>query len=559
MSSLLSTLILLGGVGGHMVMNTPTPYNLDMAPFLQVDPLDGINHPFPCHNKFSSSERTPVEAGTTTLVNFTGAAQHGGGSCQFSITYDEPVDGGNWNKTARFMTVYSIIGGCPAVFTDESRNLPGIAVDKNMRQDSIHCGNDSGIDCIRQFMIPIPKFLKNGPATFAWTWFNKLGNKEMYMNCAPINITGGTGDEKQMAYLPDIFIANYHNDPEVPNCNTGGNGDHVVVNFPNPGRYGRVLQNPVEPSVKPAGYCTQILPAKSIPTFETELVAANIASWGLLDQATPTYTLPYFTPTTEVHSLGGDVTPLAVHPPRPVPTRARDPNNPITDGEPYTIYHSFSLPDPSASIVTTITLSRINRPPPDRRHGSLVSDVASASGIPTANMPIAADPRHGRPSRSFIRISVPATVTVTGIHDPTGFVLPNATTPNYPGPTDAAPNPRDDAIPCFMQGQYICFNQTHAGHCNQGWAVPHPVANGTTCTNGKIIPRQKRRDDDVKDGGILRVAKPSPRIPRRDDRKEENVPKRPKPSEAVPKVPEPSPRIPRRGRDEDRNGGGDVE
>jgi hypothetical protein len=23
--------------------------------------------------------------------------------------------------------------------------------------------------------------LKNGPATFAWTWFNKLGNKEMYM------------------------------------------------------------------------------------------------------------------------------------------------------------------------------------------------------------------------------------------------------------------------------------------------------------------------------------------------------------------------------------------
>ena len=23
--------------------------------------------------------------------------------------------------------------------------------------------------------------LKNGPATFAWPWFNKLGNKEMYM------------------------------------------------------------------------------------------------------------------------------------------------------------------------------------------------------------------------------------------------------------------------------------------------------------------------------------------------------------------------------------------
>lgn len=26
-----------------------------------------------------------------------------------------------------------------------------------------------------------PNSLKNGPATFAWTWFNKIGNKEMYM------------------------------------------------------------------------------------------------------------------------------------------------------------------------------------------------------------------------------------------------------------------------------------------------------------------------------------------------------------------------------------------
>ncbi|KAL2271372.1 hypothetical protein VTJ83DRAFT_743 [Remersonia thermophila] len=496
MSSLLSTLMLLSAVGGHMIMNTPTPYNLDVAPLLQVDPLDGISHPFPCQNKFSFSERTLIDAGTTTLVNFTGGAQHGGGSCQFSITYDEPVHSGKWNKSARFMTIYSIIGGCPAVFTDETRNLPGIAVDKNMRQDSLHCGNDSGIDCIRQFMIPIPKFLKNGPATFAWTWFNKLGNKEMYMNCAPINITGGTGDEKQMADLPDIFIANYHNDPELPNCITGSDDDPVVVNFPDPGRYGRVLQNPVEPSVKPASYCTQIPPAQSIPTFEVEPSVANIATPNPRGQATRTYTLPYLAPTTEVAYQGGGVTSIAGSPVKPVPSKARDPNDPKTDGRPYTIDHSLSLPDPSASIVTTVTLSRINRPPPDRRHGAFVTDVASAPAIPTGSQLIAADLRRDRPTRNLMPTSVLTTDGATAVHDPRGFVLVNVTAPSDDGPTDAIPRPQDDAIPCSMQGQYICFNQTHAGHCNRGWAVPHPLANGTTCTDGKIARRQKGAADD---------------------------------------------------------------
>jgi hypothetical protein len=91
------------------------------------------------------------------LTTSNSGAQHGGGSCQFSITYDEPVGGGDWNKSASFKTIYSIIGGCPAVFTDESRNLESVNVDQNNRLDGKHCGNDSGIDCIRQFMIPVPK------------------------------------------------------------------------------------------------------------------------------------------------------------------------------------------------------------------------------------------------------------------------------------------------------------------------------------------------------------------------------------------------------------------
>ncbi|KAK4193187.1 hypothetical protein QBC35DRAFT_527255 [Podospora australis] len=260
---------LIIGTDGHMIMNTPEPYGLKVGnPLLQVDPLNGNGpYQFPCQNNFALDTRTTIEAGTATLVNFTGAAQHGGGSCQFSITYDDPATGG-LNKNTKFKTIYTIIGGCPSSFSDESHNLPALLSDASMRQDSVHCGNDSGVDCTRQFLIPFPKFLKNGPATFAWTWFNKVGNREMYMNCAPVNITGGTDDDEAVKDLPNIFIANYPNDPAVPNCATGEADDHIDVNIPNPGKYGRVLAHPRDPKVKPANYCTDIPPAEAVPTFE---------------------------------------------------------------------------------------------------------------------------------------------------------------------------------------------------------------------------------------------------------------------------------------------------
>lgn len=155
--ALATTFLFLGHVHGHMIMNTPVPYNLNIQPLLQVDPISGGQYPFPCHNHYSFTSRTLVEAGSATLVNFTGAAQHGGGSCQFSISYDEPTGGGSWNKSVKFKTIYTIIGGCPAVFTDEQHNLPIVGLDPNRREDGKHCGDDVGVDCTRQFMIPIPK------------------------------------------------------------------------------------------------------------------------------------------------------------------------------------------------------------------------------------------------------------------------------------------------------------------------------------------------------------------------------------------------------------------
>ena len=171
--------LLPSSISGHAIINEPVPFNFHEPAGNMVDvaPL-GVSGPFPCQGRWDHIEqRTPIVAGTTTPVNFTGGAQHGGGSCQFSLTYDWPPPADN----KRWKALYTIIGGC---FVDSgSGNLPSLGRQPayDLREDAVHCGNDHGDGCIRHFDIPVPKELQNGDATFAWTWFNNIGNREMYM------------------------------------------------------------------------------------------------------------------------------------------------------------------------------------------------------------------------------------------------------------------------------------------------------------------------------------------------------------------------------------------
>ncbi|KAH6640236.1 hypothetical protein F5144DRAFT_482972 [Chaetomium tenue] len=244
-TSVAALALLLGTAHGHMVMTTPTPFNLHgTAKLLQVDPLGKF--PFPCQGLFDTVETTSIAAGNLQTVKINGGAQHGGGSCQFSLTYENPppADKSKWK------TIYTIIGGCPV---SAAGNLPVTGTDADGRAQSLQCGNDSGVECIRQFDIPFPKELPNGNATFAWTWFNKIGNREVYMNCAPVSITGGADNQQFFDELPPIFLAN------VPGECTTGQG---VFNIPNPGRFGRVLEQPLPGN---EGSCPKVA---DVPTFE---------------------------------------------------------------------------------------------------------------------------------------------------------------------------------------------------------------------------------------------------------------------------------------------------
>lgn len=146
-----------------------------------------------------------------SLLNqsLTGGAYHDGGSCQASISEDNGVT---------FKVIESYIGSCP-----------------------LQSGGS--------FTFNVPKETKSGEVLFAWSWFNKVGNREMYMNCAAVTITnGGSG----LASFPDIFVANIDND-----CGTEEGFD---VYFPNPGVPERI-RNLSTSNKYPTGSCAPPVPS----------------------------------------------------------------------------------------------------------------------------------------------------------------------------------------------------------------------------------------------------------------------------------------------------------
>jgi len=73
-----------------------------------------------------------------------------------------------------------------------------------------------------------------GKYTISWTWFNKSGKREMYMNCAPVQLKAGGAkrdetkiSKKRQTGLPALFVANIAN-----GCGTTEGSD---VTFPDPG------------------------------------------------------------------------------------------------------------------------------------------------------------------------------------------------------------------------------------------------------------------------------------------------------------------------------------
>ncbi|KAJ2906264.1 hypothetical protein MKZ38_002343 [Zalerion maritima] len=196
----------------HMTMSYPAPVFASNNPFNGGNVLDTYTAPmsgreqFPCRDSsvidaLGTDAGSPVDtwsAGEARNITITGGAFHGGGSCQLSLSYDQGTT---------FKVIKSFIGNCPSANGETS------------------------------YDVTVPSDAPSGDAVFAWTWFNKIGNREMYMNCAVVTISGSSSkrdieaQKRDVAFdnRPNIFVANIDG---TDGCQTS---EMIDVDFPNPG------------------------------------------------------------------------------------------------------------------------------------------------------------------------------------------------------------------------------------------------------------------------------------------------------------------------------------
>lgn len=207
----------------HMMISNPVPYGKSN---LNNSPLDASGSDFPCKQRdgvYDAQGASNVYAqGSTQKLSFVGTAVHGGGSCQISVTTDLAPDANSVWKVIK-----SIEGGCPA--QGQAGNL----------------GDNANAVDPYTYDFTIPDELVSGNYTLAWTWFNKVGNREMYMNCAPLTVTGDGGSADHLSSLPNMFTANIGN-----GCGTVSDTD---VEFPNAGSEVEKLNGSTDAFAAPTG------------------------------------------------------------------------------------------------------------------------------------------------------------------------------------------------------------------------------------------------------------------------------------------------------------------
>ncbi|PFH57458.1 hypothetical protein XA68_15032 [Ophiocordyceps unilateralis] len=209
----------------HIMISNPVPFGKSS---LTNSPLANDGSDFPCKQRSgvydADGASNVYKQGSTQQLEFRGSAVHGGGSCQVSMTTDlKPTKNSVWK------VIKSIEGGCPA------KNQGG-----NM-------GGGAGADTPYKYDYTIPTELAAGNYTLAWTWFNKIGNREMYMNCAPVSVTGSGGSQGYLESLPDMFVANVGK-----GCGTESGKD---VQFPNPGKDVDRFNGATSAFAPPTGSC----------------------------------------------------------------------------------------------------------------------------------------------------------------------------------------------------------------------------------------------------------------------------------------------------------------
>ncbi|TPX38152.1 hypothetical protein SmJEL517_g00269 [Synchytrium microbalum] len=190
--SVVAILAALPAAFGHMAMSIPAvrgyPNKVQPYDYSITSPLDSTGtRIYPCQGKAQGPPVATLIPGSYVSVEIAGGARHNGGHCQWSISYD----GG-----ANFVVLDTIIRDCLSPASSSNTY---------------------------DYQVPLPADLPGSPnAIFAWSWINSIGNREYYMNCADVAISGSSTGSLTG---PRLFVANLPGTPTVPEFPTADSND----------------------------------------------------------------------------------------------------------------------------------------------------------------------------------------------------------------------------------------------------------------------------------------------------------------------------------------------
>lgn len=221
-SALYAIFVTLPVVSCHIQMTWPYPLRSKLNPstpenlidYSITTPLSMSGSNYPCKGYQHDPNQMPTAiyaAGSTYNITLGGSATHGGGSCQISLSYDH-------GET--FRVIKSVIGGCLEKST---------------------------------YDFTIPLYAPSGEALLAWSWQNKIGNREFYMQYAVTQVISSYASRQRrqttsfdsIESLPGIWKANLQS---INTCVTI-EGEDVV--YPSPGpdvEYGDGMNSSSTPS-----------------------------------------------------------------------------------------------------------------------------------------------------------------------------------------------------------------------------------------------------------------------------------------------------------------------
>lgn len=139
--------ILVAVANGHMFLATPARLT---TPAASNGPIAKTGSNFPCQiapGGTADGPNTDMTVGSSQPLAFMGTTVHGGGSCQISVTYDNPP-----TASSVFKVIKSFEGGCPA--HNQAGNIPG------------ENANYPVPDAYNFTMLDIP----DGKAILGWSW-----------------------------------------------------------------------------------------------------------------------------------------------------------------------------------------------------------------------------------------------------------------------------------------------------------------------------------------------------------------------------------------------------